>query len=64
MPKQKTRKSASKRFKLTKTGKLLRRKQNLSHRKKHKSKSQQRRAKRAVEMKGRFKSKIKRMIQS
>lgn len=64
MPKQKTRKSAAKRFKLTKTGKLLRGRQNTSHLKSKKSKSQKRRGKRIVEMKGKFKRKIKRMIQS
>ena len=36
MPKMKTRKSASKRYKITGTGKILRRKAGISHLKEHK----------------------------
>lgn len=64
MPKQKTKKSAMKRFKLTKTGKLLRRRQNSKHLKTKKSKSQIRRAKGTAQLFGKFKSKIKRLISS
>ena len=64
MTKQKTRKSAARRFKLTKTGKLLRKRQNSSHLKTKKSASQKRKVKRYARVEGKFKSKIKRMIQS
>ena len=64
MVKQKTKKSAAKRFKLTKTGKLMRRKQNSGHNKSKKSKSQIRRAKGTATLIGRFKSKIIRLITS
>lgn len=64
MAKQKTRKSAAKRFRLTKTGKVLRGRQHSSHLKRKKSKSQKRRTKRLTELKGKFKSKIKRMLAS
>jgi len=60
--KQKTKKAAVKRFKLTKTGKLLRRRQNAGHLKTGKSKSQERRAKTSTTLMGRFKSKIIRLI--
>ncbi|MBI4130420.1 50S ribosomal protein L35 [Candidatus Roizmanbacteria bacterium] len=62
MPKHKTRKSVSSRFKLTKTGKLLFRSQMGRHRKRKKSKSQQRRVKVLKEMTGAMKSKIKKML--
>lgn len=62
MAKQKTRKSAAKRFRLTKTGKVLRGHQHSSHLKRKKSKSQKRRTKKLTELRGRFKRKIKKML--
>jgi ribosomal protein L35 len=62
MPKHKPRQSVVKRFKLTKTGKLLFRGQHGRHLKKSKSKSQQRRAKVLKEMSGAIKNKIKKML--
>jgi len=62
MPKQKTRKSVSSRFKLTKTGKLLHRMQMGRHLKHAKSKSQQRRSKRMKELPGKIKGKIVRIM--
>lgn len=61
-PKQKTRKSAVKRFKITSTGKVLRRRQNMRHLRAHKSKSAIRRYKVPVEVKGKIALKIKRML--
>lgn len=61
-PKQKTRKSAVKRFKITATGKVLRRRQNMRHLRAHKSKSAIRRYKVPVKMKGKFALKVKRML--
>jgi len=62
MPKQKTRKSVIKRFKLTKTGKLVHRAQMTRHLKKNKSKSQKRRGKIMREVTGRIKRRIKKMM--
>lgn len=62
MPKQKTRKSALKRFKITGTGKILHRKQYSRHRKSHKSSGQKQRAKRMAQVQGREKEKVKRML--
>jgi large subunit ribosomal protein L35 len=62
MIKQKTRKSALKRFKITKTGKLLFRSQGKRHLKSQKSKKQLRSLKQMKEVKGTFKRKIKKML--
>lgn len=60
--KQKTRKSASMRFKVTKTGKVMFGHQYSSHLKLHKSKRRLRRQKEPAVMEGRFAKKIKRML--
>jgi large subunit ribosomal protein L35 len=60
--KQKTRKGAAKRFKITATGKVLRRHQNARHLRRKKSKSAQRAYRTMVEVTGRNARKIKRMI--
>lgn len=62
MKKQKTRKAASKRFEVTKTGKLMRGRQFGRHLRRKKSKTQKRRHKEPAEMKGLFAKKIKRML--
>lgn len=62
MTKQKTRKSASKRFKITKTGKVLHRSHGARHLKTQKTKKQLRSLKQMKEVKGKFKRKIKKMI--
>jgi len=62
MKKQKTRKAALKRFKITKTGKVLHRGQGLRHLKSQKTKKRLRRLKQLKEIKGKFKRKIKKMI--
>lgn len=56
--KQKTHKGALKRFKITKTGKVLHRAHGARHLKSNKSKKQLRRLKSPVEVKGKIKSKI------
>lgn len=60
--KQKTRKSAAKRFKITKTGKVQFSHQMSSHKKLGKSKSRIRRQKEPAELKGKFAKKVKRML--
>jgi len=60
--KQKTRKSVAKRFKVTKTGKILHRRQGGRHLKIHKTKRRLRRLKQMSEVKGTFKRKIKKML--
>ena len=60
--KQKTRTSAALRFKVTKTGKVMRRAQNMRHLRRKKRKSAIRRYKVPKEVKGRFAIKIKRML--
>lgn len=60
--KQKTRKSAAKRFKITKTGKVQFGHQMGSHKKLGKSKSRIRRQKEPAELKGAFAKKVKRML--
>lgn len=60
--KQKTRKSALKRFKITKTGKILHRKQGGRHLKSQKTKRRLRSLRQMSEMKGSFKRKIKKML--
>jgi len=60
--KQKVRKSAAKRFKVTKTGKVMFGHQYGSHLKLHKSKKRLRRQKEPAVLKGKFGKKIKRML--
>ena len=60
--KQKTRKSAFKRFKITATGKVLRRSQNMRHLRRKKSAKTIRRYKVPVEVKGEWAKKIKQML--
>lgn len=60
--KQKTKKAAAKRFKITKTGKVLRGHQYSRHLKLHKSKARQRRQKEPGEVTGRQAIKIKRLL--
>jgi large subunit ribosomal protein L35 len=62
MNKQKTRKSALKRFKITKTGKVLHRSQGARHLKGNKSQKQLRRLRVMKNMEGVFKKKIKKML--
>lgn len=62
MGKMKTRKSALKRFKVTKTGKVLFDHQYGSHLKLHKSKRRLRRQKEPGVLKGKFAKKIKRQL--
>jgi len=62
MPKIKTRTSATLRFKITKTGKVMRRSQNMRHLRRKKSKSAIRRYKVPQEVTGKFAKKIKRML--
>jgi ribosomal protein L35 len=60
--KQKTRKSATMRFKVTKTGKVMFAHQYGSHKKLNKSKSRLRRQKEPGLLEGKFAKKIKRML--
>lgn len=60
--KQKTRSGAAKRFKVTATGKVLRRSQNMRHRRRIKSKKAIRAYRKPVEVKGKWARKIKRML--
>lgn len=60
--KQKTRKSAVARFKITKTGKLLHRSLQLRHLRSKKSKRRIRRLKMMKEIYGTFKSKLLKML--
>ncbi len=60
--KQKTRKSAAKRFKITKTGKVLHRGHGMRHHISNKSKSRMRSLKQVKQLKGRFAKKIKKML--
>jgi len=62
MSKKKIKKSVSKRFKVTKTGKVLFSHQYKSHLKMHKSKSRLRRQKEPGVLKGAFAKKIKQML--
>jgi len=62
MPKQKSRKGAVKRFKITKTGKVMRGRQLGRHIRRRKSKSQKRRHAEPAIMAGKFGAKIKSMI--
>lgn len=60
--KQKTRKGAAKRFKITANGKVLRRSQNMRHLRRNKSKKAIRAYRVPVEVKGKFAKKIKQML--
>jgi len=60
--KSRTRKSAAKRFKVTKNGKVMHRSQNLRHLRTVKGKRNQRRLKLMKVLGGKFASKIKKML--
>ncbi len=60
--KHKTRKSIKKRFKITATGKVMRRVQNSRHLRRKKSKQAKRRYRKYVEVKGKRAKKIKQML--
>jgi ribosomal protein L35 len=62
MSKKKIKRSVSRRFEVTKTGKVLFGHQYGSHKKLHKSKSRIRRQKEIGVLKGRFAKKIKKML--
>ncbi|EKD58149.1 MAG: hypothetical protein ACD_57C00015G0002 [uncultured bacterium] len=62
MPKQKTRKSIARRFKITPKGKVLRRQSFRRHLKAGKSKSRLKNLKRVVEIKGFYAKKIKKAL--
>ena len=62
MPKQKTRRAVLKRFKITSTGKVLRRAQNMRHLRRKKSKKTIRRYNVPKQVTGKFAKKIKRML--
>ncbi|MBP6098968.1 MAG: 50S ribosomal protein L35 [Candidatus Levybacteria bacterium] len=60
--KLRVKKSISKRFRVTKTGKVMRGKQNTSHLKKNKSQNQIRRGKEPAQLEGLFARKIKKLL--
>ena len=60
--KKKTRSGVAKRFKITPTGKVLRRSQNMRHRRRIKSKKAIRAYRKPKEVTGKFARKIKRML--
>lgn len=60
--KQKTRKGVAKRFKITGSGKVLRRSQNMRHLRRKKSKKAIRSYRIPTEVKGKWAKKIKRML--
>lgn len=60
--KTKTKKSAAKRFKLTKNGIILRRRQMANHLKSHKSKSQIRKYRRSANVSESDRKKIRRLL--
>ena len=60
--KQKTRKSASARFKVTGTGKLMRRHQNSRHLRRKKSKKTIRKYRLLTEVTGKYSKKVKQML--
>lgn len=62
MPKVKTRKAARKRFKITKTGKVIRGRQYGRHLKEKKSKRRSRRQREPAELVGKQAKTIKRML--
>ncbi|MBT4124406.1 MAG: 50S ribosomal protein L35 [Candidatus Pacebacteria bacterium] len=60
--KQKTRKGAVRRFKITGSGKVMRRKQDSRHLLRNKSKKNKRTKRLMVEVKGKWARKVKRML--
>lgn len=60
--KQKTRKGVANRFKVTKTGKVLRRTQNMRHLRRKKSKKAIRKYRKPVEVTGAVAKKVKKML--
>ncbi|KKQ01405.1 MAG: 50S ribosomal protein L35 [Candidatus Roizmanbacteria bacterium GW2011_GWA2_36_23] len=62
MSKQKTRKSAVKRFKITKNGKVMHRSQGIRHLQANKSKKRIRRMRQMKTVEGAFKNKLLRMM--
>ena len=60
--KQKTRKGVAKRFKVTASGKVLRRTQNMRHLRSNKSKKAKRAYRVPVQVTGKWAKKIKRML--
>ncbi|MFQ5452393.1 MAG: 50S ribosomal protein L35 [Candidatus Paceibacterota bacterium] len=60
--KQKTKKAAVKRFKVTKTGKVLHRGHGVRHLKSTKTKRRLRSQKRVKQLKGKYKLNVKRML--
>lgn len=60
--KQKTRKGVAKRFKVTATGKVLRRTQNMRHLRSNKSKKAKRAYRVPIEVTGKWAKKIKHML--
>lgn len=60
--KQKTRSGVASRFKITGTGKVLRRSQNMRHRRRNKSKKAIRAYRQLTQVKGKWARKIKRML--
>lgn len=60
--KQKTRKGAAHRFKVTGTGKVLRRSQNMRHLRANKSKKAIRSYRKPVEITGKWAKRVKRML--
>lgn len=62
MPKQKTRKSVLKRFKITKKGKILRRRNFSRHLREKKSGNKKRQQRRQVEVKGYYGKKLRKAL--
>lgn len=62
MPKQKTRKSATKRFKITKTGKILRRQGFSRHLRAKRSKAKKRNQKKSVLVTGFYAKKLRKAL--
>jgi large subunit ribosomal protein L35 len=60
--KQKTRKGVAKRFKVTGTGKVLRRAQNMRHIRRRKSKKAIRAYRKPIEVKGKWARRVKHML--
>jgi large subunit ribosomal protein L35 len=60
--KQKTRKGAARRFKITGSGKVMRRIQNQRHLQRNKSKKAKRKYRVLVEVKGKWATKVKKML--
>ena len=62
MPKQKTKKSLTKRFKITKKGKVIRRQSFKGHLKASKSKKRRRNLKKSVKLKNPYARKVKKFL--